>query len=159
MPAHGVMGCWSMRRPCAPCNNLQVSTRLLIVAAVCVAVLATRSLGAHAHMSHGDGVGGHPEGLDHHERRHDSVVTTLVEGEAHIHAHRVRGETDLDIPAMAGEKPLPMELPVVAAPAPGMLPVAPASSANVVVLPPYRPPRLRSRPNLLPPAQAPPIAS
>ena len=141
------------------CNNLPVRTRALLVTTLCLAVLATRTLGVHAHMSPGEGLAGHPHDSDHQEHRQSLVVTTSVEGGAHVDAHLVHGEIDLNYPAVAPGKASLLELtpPVVLSVDTASVWLVPTT--GIVAPPPYRPPRYRPRTHLLPPAQAPPFAA
>lgn len=148
-----------MRGRWRSCNNLQVRTRALLIATLCLAVLATRTLGVHVHVSHGEGPAGHLHDSGHHELSRSLVVTTSVEGAAHIDAHLVHGEIDLNHPAVTPAKASFLELtfPVVLNASTASIWLVP--DTGIVPPPPYRPPRYRPRTHLLPPAQAPPFAA
>lgn len=148
-----------MRSACRPCNNRAVRTRSLVVATLCLVVLATRTLGVHAHLSHEDGLIGHSHDSDHHEHAQSLVVTTSVEGAAHVDAHMEHGDIDLSHPAATPGKVATLELLTAVALTVNVLSLGFVATTDFVPLPPYRPPRYPRRSHLLPPAQAPPFAA
>ncbi len=136
------------------CDNFAVSMRVPSIIALCVALMAVRSLWLHSHVSHWD-----DDELA--EQRHAAVhgahsghTTALEAGADHIDAHVDHGDVDLDEPTIATAKSLLLKAPVALV----SLVCTTLLTGSCLLLPlsqpPHRLPKSRSKPYLFPPSLA-----
>jgi hypothetical protein len=125
-------------------------SRATVALAVCISLVLTRLLGAHAHVSQDAAV------ASHHDHAAASIAFEFAADPGHAQAHDRHGEVDATSPDFTGKAANTLALALIAA---VLVLATHLLSGGSVLLPAYRGPPFRRRPHLLPPSQAPPLAS
>lgn len=124
---------------------------------LCIALVFLGVSGLHGHLSE-PGAAEHIHAADHADDHPYGHVVTVFDAD-HFQAHERHGDIDIDPLAKAfGKGPLLQMFAVLLFVCCVLWLINTPLAVSRAALPPLRPPKVRYRPHLLPPSQAPPNA-